>query len=122
MTKAFELSDDAIGSGRHVIAVKGEADLFAAPELKQRLVAVADGGSTRIVIDLSETTLLDSTALGVLIGAAKRLRTLDGELAIANSDEMIARTFEITGCDQIFTICPTREEAVAALDESANVA
>jgi anti-sigma B factor antagonist len=122
MTQAFELSDEPLGDGRHVIAVSGEADLFAAPELKQRLVAVADGGSTQIVIDLSDATLLDSTALGVLIGAAKRLRALDGELAIVNSDEMIARTFEITGCDQIFAIFKTREDAVAALEESANVA
>ena len=77
---------------------------------------VADGGSTRIVIDLSETTIMDSTALGVLISAAKRLRALDGELVIVNGDEMMARTFEITGLDQLFAICATREEAVAALD------
>jgi anti-sigma B factor antagonist len=119
MKPEFELNDEALGSGRHVIAVRGEVDLFTAPELKRRLVEVADSGSTRMVIDLSETTLVDSTALGVLIGAAKRLRALDGELAIVNRDEIIASTFEITGLDQIFTIRATRDEAVAALDESA---
>ena len=120
MNETFELEDEALGEGRHVIAVKGEVDLFTAPELKQRLVAVADGGTTRVVMDLSDTTFLDSTALGVLIGAVKRLRALDGELVIVNIDETIARTFEITGLDQIFTIRATRDEAVAALDESAD--
>ena len=120
MNEDFALQDEALESGRHVIAVRGEVDLFTAPQLKHRLVAVADSGSTRILIDLTETTFMDSAALGVLIGAAKRLRALDGELAIVNSDETIGKTFEITGLDQIFTVRATREEAVAALDESAD--
>ena len=70
----------------------------------------------RIVVDLTETTFLDSTALGVLIGAVKRLRSRDGVLTIVNTDANIAKTFEITGLDQIFTIRPTREEAIEALD------
>ena len=86
-----------------------ERHVSALSELKQRLVSVADGGSTRIVIDLSETTIIDSTALGVLIGAVKRLRALDGELAIVNSDEMMAKTFEITGLEEVLTIEPLDE-------------
>ena len=101
---------------RHVIAVAGEIDLFTAPELKSALGAAVEGGRTRIVVDLTETSFLDSTALGVLIGAVKRLRTRDGVLTIVNTDRNIAKTFEITGLDQIFTIRPTRGEAIEALD------
>ena len=64
----------------------------------------------------TDTTFLDSTALGVLIGAVKRLRSRDGRLTIVNVDENIAKTFEITGLDQIFPISGTRDEAVKALD------
>ena len=74
-----------------------------------------EAGRTRVIVDLTETTFLDSTALGVLIGAVKRLRSRDGALAIVNVDENIAKTFEITGLDQIFTILPTRDEAVEAV-------
>jgi anti-sigma B factor antagonist len=70
----------------------------------------------RIIVDLTETTFLDSTALGVLIGAVKRLRSRDGALAIVNVDDNIAKTFEITGLDQIFPISSTREDAIKALD------
>jgi anti-sigma B factor antagonist len=52
----------------------------------------------------------------VLIGAVKRLRSRDGRLTIVNVDENIAKTFEITGLDQIFPISGTRDEAIAALD------
>jgi anti-sigma B factor antagonist len=52
----------------------------------------------------------------VLIGAVKRLRSRDGRLTIVNVDDNIAKTFEITGLDQIFPISSTRDEAVKALD------
>ena len=98
------------------MAVRGEIDLFTAPELKATLTDAIEGGKSRIVVDLTETTFLDSTALGVLIGAVKRLRSRDGRLTIVNVDQNIAKTFEITGLDQIFTIRGTRDEAIAALD------
>ncbi|HEV3228069.1 MAG TPA: STAS domain-containing protein [Solirubrobacteraceae bacterium] len=116
MPTDFKLSDQA-SDQRHVVSVAGEIDLFTAPELKQRLVSLIDSGQRHIVIDLSETTFLDSTGLGVLIGAVKRLRGQDGELVIVNRDESIAKTFEITGLDQIFTIRSTREEALGAFTD-----
>jgi anti-sigma B factor antagonist len=116
MPPEFALTEDSIDSERHVVAVRGEIDLFTAPELKQKLTDAIEGGKTRIVVDLTQTTFLDSTALGVLIGAVKRLRTRDGALVIVNVDQNIAKTFEITGLDQIFTIVGEREAAIAALD------
>src|SRR4051812_32394459 len=116
MPPEFALTEDSIDSERHVVAVRGEIDLFTAPELKQKLTDAIEGGKTRIVVDLTQTTFLDSTALGVLIGAVKRLRSRDGALVIVNIDQNIAKTFEITGLNQIFTIVDQRDEGVAALD------
>jgi anti-sigma B factor antagonist len=116
MPPEFALTEDSIDAERHVVAVRGEIDLFTAPELKQKLTDAIEGGKTRIVVDLSDTTFLDSTALGVLIGAVKRLRSRDGALVIVNVDQNIAKTFEITGLDQIFTILAERDAAIAALD------
>jgi anti-sigma B factor antagonist len=116
MPPEFTLTSDPIDDTRQVVAVAGEIDLFTAPELKQVLAESIGAGRIRIIVDLTETTFLDSTALGVLIGAVKRLRSRDGVLTIVNTDANIAKTFEITGLDQIFTIRPTRDEAVEALD------
>jgi anti-sigma B factor antagonist len=118
MPPQFSLSEQNLDEQRHVVAVAGEIDLFTAPELKAVLSEAVEAGRTRIVVDLTETTFLDSTALGVLIGAVKRLRSRDGVLTIVNTDANIAKTFEITGLDQIFTIRPTRDEAIRALDAS----
>jgi anti-sigma B factor antagonist len=116
MSPEFAITEQPIDAERHVLAVRGEIDLFTAPELKQVLAESIEGGRIRIIVDLTDTTFLDSTALGVLIGAVKRLRSRDGALAIVNIDDNIAKTFEITGLDQIFTIVPTRDEAIEAVD------
>jgi anti-sigma B factor antagonist len=116
MSPEFAITEHPIDGERHVLAVRGEIDLFTAPELKQVLAESIEGGRIRIIVDLTDTTFLDSTALGVLIGAVKRLRSRDGALAIVNVDDNIAKTFEITGLDQIFPISATRDEAVKALD------
>jgi anti-sigma B factor antagonist len=116
MPPEFSLSQESLDAERHVVAVRGEIDLFTAPELKSALSEAIETGHTRIVVDLTDTTFLDSTALGVLIGAVKRLRSRDGRLTIVNVDDNIAKTFEITGLDQIFPISGTRDEAVKALD------
>jgi len=116
MAPEFVLTEENLDHERHVVAVRGEIDLFTAPDLKTMLLAAIDAGKSRIVVDLSQTTFLDSTALGVLIGAVKRLRARDGALTLVNTDANIAKTFEITGLDQIFTIAATRDEAIAALD------
>ncbi len=115
MSPEFAITEQPIDAERHVLAVRGEIDLFTAPELKQVLAESIEMGRIRIVVDLTETTFLDSTALGVLIGAVKRLRSRHGALAMVNVDDNIAKTFEITGLDQIFTILTTREEAIEAV-------
>ncbi len=119
MPPDFAVTEEPIDAERHVVAVRGEIDLFTAPELKQVLTGAIEQGRRRVVVDLSETTFLDSTALGVLIGAVKRLRSNDGALTIVNVDRNIAKTFEITGLDQIFALLPSRDEALQALDEAA---
>ena len=115
MPPEFAITEQPIDTERHVLAVCGEIDLFTAPELKQVLADAIEAGRNRIIVDLTETTFLDSTALGVLIGAVKRLRSRHGALAIVNVDENIAKTFEITGLDQIFMILATRDEAIEAV-------
>ncbi len=115
MTFDFSLTEDRPASGAHVIAVAGEVDIFTAPELKRAIGAAIDDGARELVVDLTETRFLDSTALGVLIGAVKRLRPLEGRLVIVNVEASTAKTFEITGLDQIFTIVASRGDALAQL-------
>jgi len=102
-----------------VIALTGEVDLYTAPELKTQMLEVIANGAMDVVVDFSNTTFIDSTTLGVLVGGVKRLREKGGRLSIVCSDRNITKIFEITGLDRVFTIYPNRAEALERLDSEA---
>ena len=111
----FSIDTEQVGDNRHVIALGGEVDLYTAPELKSQMLELIANGASEVVVDFTNTTFIDSTTLGVLVGGVKRLRTNDGQLSLVCSDRNITKIFEITGLDKVFTIYPTREEAVSAM-------
>ena len=109
----FDVKTDKVDESTYVIALAGEVDLYTAPEFKQQLLDVIGQGGKDVVVDFSDTTFIDSTTLGVLVGGVKRLRAQDGRLSLVCSDRNITKIFEITGLDRVFTIYPTRDEALA---------
>jgi anti-sigma B factor antagonist len=109
----FAVKTEKVEDGTYVISLTGEVDLYTAPEFKQQLLDVISEGGRDVVVDFSNTTFIDSTTLGVLVGGVKRLRTQEGRLSLVCSDRNITKIFEITGLDRVFTIYPTRDEALA---------
>ena len=103
MEQDFHIEERA-GSSPPVIAVSGEIDVATAPQLRERLHGVIARGEATVVLDLFGVTFLDSTALGVLVGALKRCRELGGELHVVVADPRIVKIFEITGLTSVFTI------------------
>src|SRR5215210_46420 len=113
MAIEFEIVDRTVGDDTHVVTVRGEIDLFTAPQFKQRVSAPIEAGRSRVVVDLSETTFVDSSSLGVLIGAHRRLNLSGGTLVVVCDEEPIVKTFQITGLDGVFTVVATLDAALA---------
>ena len=65
-----------------------------------------------LVVDLAETTFIDSMTLGVLLGAVKRLRPVGGRVSVVCTDANIRRIFEITLLDRVFALQESREAAL----------
>jgi anti-sigma B factor antagonist len=101
-----------------VVAPTGELDLYTCPEFESELMRVISNGAEHVVIDLTQTTFIDSTALGILLGALESLRTRDGRLSVVSVDENILRVFEVTGLHRIFEIQGSRAEALGNIEES----
>lgn len=116
----FDIKTEQLSEEAYVISLAGEVDLYTAPEFKQQLLEVIGQGAKEVVVDFSNTTFIDSTTLGVLVGGVKRLRASDGQLALVCSDRNITKIFEITGLDRVFTIYPTRDDAVATVGTTGN--
>jgi anti-sigma B factor antagonist len=113
-SEPFRVAEEDRGDGVVIVAVGGDADLHVAPELRERLTATIDGGAQELVLDLSETTFLDSMALGVMLGAMKRLRARGGHLRLVVTRPDIRRIFEITLLDRAFPLHGDRQAALAA--------
>ena len=99
--------------GYSVLAVSGEVDVATVPRLREQLHGLVAEGNTRIVVDLDGVDFLDSTGLGVLVGALKRVRSSDGELSLVCTQPRIRKVFEVTGLTKVFTLYDTVDEAVA---------
>jgi anti-sigma B factor antagonist len=95
---------------RDGIRVSGELDLQAAPALKQALVTVIGEGHLDVVVDLTEVTFLDSTALGVLAGRYRELRARGGSIAVICNNPNVLETLEIAGVGHALRLCHSREE------------
>jgi anti-sigma B factor antagonist len=115
----FAIEDRRLSGGIHVIAVTGEIDLFTAPEFKQSLSKPIDEGVDRVIVDLSATTFIDSSSLGVLIGTHRRLKLQGGQLAVVCDNDSIVNTFKITGLDGVFTLVPSLDDARDAIGADA---
>jgi anti-sigma B factor antagonist len=111
----FNVKSEQAGNGVHVISLTGEVDLYTAPDFKQELLRTIGEGAKHVVVDFTDTTFIDSTTLGVLVGGVKRLRPAGGQLSLVCSDRNITKIFEITGLDRVFAIYPTRDEALSAV-------
>jgi anti-sigma B factor antagonist len=112
MAIEFAIEDRRIGDDTHVVAVTGEIDLFTAPEFKQRMSTPIEDGVERVIVDLSATTFIDSSSLGVLIGAHRRLKQRRGTLVVVCDNDAIVKTFKITGLDGVFTLVRSLDDAL----------
>jgi len=112
MDERLELHLQHVGE-TPVLHAAGEIDVVTAPMLRARLAEVPE--ETRVVVvDLSEVSFLDSTALSVLVGGWKRFSSEadDAELRLVVTRPMIQRVLDITGLAKVFSIYQTLEAAL----------
>jgi anti-sigma B factor antagonist len=93
-----------------VIAIGGEVDLATAPTLRSKLVALAaEYPGSPIAVDLGGVSFIDSSGLGVLIGARRRAVENGGTLVLVGLLPPVARLLAITGLDSVFDVFDSRE-------------
>lgn len=111
MKADFALTPLRVGAKTYVLEVGGELDLYTAPRLSSQVRELIALGATNLVVDMTETTFVDSTALHVLLDARKRLRTEEGELVVVCPSPHVRRIFEVTGVDGMLQLCRSVEVA-----------
>lgn len=99
------------------IAIPVKLDVSNTVEIKEQIrVAIEDNGCRKMIIDLAETTFIDSSGLAALISGLKTMRAQGGTLVVANMGEQARTIFDLTRMDLVFSIYATTAEATAALE------
>ena len=98
-----------------IVEVAGELDLHAASGLRAELARATAAQSPRVAVDLSGVPFIDSTGVGVLVGALKRAREAGGRMAFCGAQPRVTRVFEITGLLDVLPLFATRDQALFEL-------
>ena len=108
----FSMTVDTTGPGP-LVRVGGDLDLETSPELTDQLKALL--GPHLLVVDLSEVEFMDSTGLGVLIGAHKEQQAHGGALALVGAQPRVQKILRITKLHKVFDLHPTLEDLALEL-------
>jgi anti-sigma B factor antagonist len=111
MNEEVLITEEHSDDGSAVVTVRGEIDVASAPQLRGHLHHVCVEGAPRVAVDLRDVTFLDSSALGVLVGALRRCRENKTEFQLLVTSPRLLKIFEITGLTSVFDIVDTAERA-----------
>jgi anti-sigma B factor antagonist len=100
---------------RALVSVSGELDLYTAQRLQARIEEAGAVGADTVVVDLSETSFIDSTALGVLVQETKRLEGRGHSLVLVTNDPRTRRVVEVTGLNRVLRTYATLQDALGDL-------
>jgi anti-sigma B factor antagonist len=89
-------------------------DASTAPALRDALIERIENGQQSIILDLGEVGFMDSSALGALIAAVKKLGPV-GTIAVAAMRTPVARLFTLTKMDRVFSVNATVDDAISSL-------
>jgi anti-sigma B factor antagonist len=110
---AYSIAEGRSGDGVTVLALHGELDLAAAPQLRASVDDVAAGRA--LVIDFSEATFIDSAVLKELLRARAELSARDVRLLLAAVPPPVRRLLDLTRTSELFEDAPDAETAIKRL-------
>jgi len=98
----------------HGLAVRGRVDSATAPDLETALKKLVEAEKTQIVLDLKEVEYMSSAGLRAMVSTLKSVKRVNGDLRLANPSPRVEEVLRLAGLTSIFSIHPTRDEAVAS--------
>jgi anti-sigma B factor antagonist len=107
---AVETTPDGVG----VVTIVGRLNMASAGRLREHVGSLVSGGTPRIVVDLGQTTFVDSSGLGALIAGLKSARQAGGDLRIARATDDVASLLRLTNLDRVLRV---RDSVAGAFDD-----
>ena len=104
MMRPFEIRHQGRFGEATVLAVAGELDVATGMQVKRSIGELLGTGQRHVIVDLRETEFVDSSGMGALLWAARRLRAAGGDLKVVNVEPVVARVFELGHLGELIEI------------------
>ena len=101
--------------GITIIPLVPRFDAASAPDVEAMIRAIPPEKMHRVIFDFTGTTYIASAGLRVMLSASRVILRGGGTVALCSLAPQVRQVFEIAGFTKIFTICGTRDEALALL-------
>lgn len=98
-----------------IVELSGRLVMADAPEARQQLKTIIEGGQGKLILDLAGVSFMDSSGLSVLISAYKAVQAKGGDLVLLNLTPMVQSLIELTRLQQVFEIFTDKAAAIARL-------
>ena len=108
---AFQILKENIQNGVVLLTIRGFLDAHTFEELEKTINDLFDGGTYRLIVDLSGLDYISSAGAGVFIGAIGTAQENDGNIILIKPGTNVKEVFDLLGLSQIFTFKDTREDA-----------
>ena len=102
------------------VVIEFKGNVMGGPDavsLNEKLHELIDTGKTNIVVDLGKVKFMNSSGLGMLIGALTTMRKAGGDLRIANATDKIQSLLIVTKLITVFKHYKSVDEAEKSFDE-----
>jgi anti-sigma B factor antagonist len=100
--------------GAYVMKLRGNLDALTVPEVRPAVEDLIAKGGVRVVVDLSDLTVIDSSGVALIVSLFKRLRALGGTIRVAGVNGQPREIFHFLRLDQSLPISATVDDALAA--------
>jgi len=114
MTGALNISETRSGQVC-VVALNGRIDSSNANDLMGRLTSLIGAGERSILVDFAQVLYLTSAAFRALLVATDEAERTATRFVLCNLAGHVRELFEMGGLLEVFTIMPSREEALKQL-------
>jgi anti-sigma B factor antagonist len=96
-----------------VVKLRGEFDAAAADLVRDEMEALVSSGDRRLVLDLTDVSFVDSTGMGLIIYAFKRLQSGGGDFRVAGATGQPRELFKLLRVDRVMRLFPDISSATA---------
>ena len=106
----LKIQQNRLDDGSPILSLNGTLDIGSVSQLRGELRRLIEENHSRVIVDVDGLDYLDSSGLGVLVGALARIREKGGDLPVIVSQPKNRRVFDITKLSYVFPLYSNLDE------------